>query len=84
MMCSTHTVINETSKFVDVDNTQIHISNITLTESSLPNYRKLCREHTALNIFSMLGKNVDVTQDVDGKFGIRIAAEEGENKVIEE
>lgn len=80
MMCSTHTAINETSKFVDVDNTQIYISNITLTEASQPNYRKLCREHTLLNIFSMQGKNVDVIQDQDVKSGIRIAAEEAKKR----
>lgn len=82
MMCSTHTVINEASKFVDVDNTQIYISNVTLKEASPPNYRKLCRDHTLLDILSMQRKKVDVTQNLDSKFGIRIAAEEGEKKVI--
>lgn len=82
MMCYTNITIFQTTELKDESGTPISMTNFNLSKASSSNILKLCRDHKRLTIFSTNNKKVNVIQNDDGMYGIRIRAENNETKVF--
>ncbi|KAG0039611.1 hypothetical protein BGZ82_007469 [Podila clonocystis] len=70
MMCSTGTRLRGSSSLVDVNNNNITVTMINITEVPQQMYHDLCNKHAWLTIFSTKNQLVNVTQNEDNVFNI--------------
>ncbi|KAG0027705.1 hypothetical protein BGZ81_005345 [Podila clonocystis] len=70
MMCSTGTRLRGSSGFVDVNNNNITVTMINITDVPQQMYHDLCNKHAWLTIFSTKNQLVNVTQNEDNIYNI--------------